>query len=236
MEEIDLREIKEGAIFVADAHYPHHGDDFLTLLNRLISGEIDTPQLFLMGDIFDLLFGYNSYIQTFSADAIALLRSLSQQIEIYYFEGNHDFLIKDIFSNIKVYSRDDQPQIFRLDQKRVALSHGDKYALGIVYDLYCRLLRNRYLLILLRPFEKQIIDDRMVKLSQKSICHPMEHFDERVEDILQSYRDVDLTIEGHYHQAKIIGEYISLPSLACQNQIAVARGGEIVFESLFTLD
>ena len=45
-------EIKEGALFVADAHYPHHGDEFMQLLHKLENGEMTTPQLFLMGDIF----------------------------------------------------------------------------------------------------------------------------------------------------------------------------------------
>jgi len=49
--------IKENAIFIADSHYPHHGDDFLTLLKKLDNKEIETQQLFLMGDNFDLLFG-----------------------------------------------------------------------------------------------------------------------------------------------------------------------------------
>ncbi|MBD3794144.1 MAG: UDP-2,3-diacylglucosamine diphosphatase, partial [Campylobacterales bacterium] len=62
--------IKEEALFIADAHYPHHGDEFLQILRQLDSGERQTPQLFLMGDIFDLLFGYNRYVQTFSDEAI----------------------------------------------------------------------------------------------------------------------------------------------------------------------
>ena len=57
--------IEQGAIFVADAHYPNHGDDFLKLLKKIDEGEIKTPQLFLVGDIFDLLFGYNDYIKSF---------------------------------------------------------------------------------------------------------------------------------------------------------------------------
>lgn len=69
--------IKEGALFIADAHYPHHGNAFLTLLQQLDNGNLQSPQLFLMGDIFDLLFGYNDYIQTFSYEAITLLQKLS---------------------------------------------------------------------------------------------------------------------------------------------------------------
>lgn len=224
--------IKENAIFIADSHYPHHGDDFLKLLKKIEKKEIQTQQIFLMGDNFDLLFGYNDYIQTFAEEAIALLKKLSESIEIHYFEGNHDFCLKDIFANMNVYSRVIQPIMFKLDDKKVAISHGDKYVTGFGYDLYCKILRNKTTLTLLKPFEKYIIDDRMRKLSQKNICHPFQGFEKRVEEILEYYKDTDMVIEGHFHQAKVFGKYISLPSLACQGQVAVVRDGKVEFIEL----
>ena len=180
-----IYEIQENAIFIADSHYPHHGDAFLKLLKKLESQEIQTSQLFLMGDNFDLLFGYNDYIQTFAEEAITLLQKLSETIEIHYFEGNHDFCLKDIFTNMNVCTRDEQPVRFKLGNKKVAISHGDKYVTGFGYDLYCKILRNKTTLNLLKPFEKSIIDDRMKKLSAKHICHTFHGFEKRVEAILQ---------------------------------------------------
>ena len=226
----NLPMIKEEALFVADSHYPHHGDAFLALLQKLDSGVLQTPQLFLMGDNFDLLFGYNDYIQTFSQEAIALLQTLSEKMEIHYFEGNHDFCLKPIFPDMHIYSRNKQPAFFEMDGKRVGISHGDRYVTGFGYDLYCKVLRNRTTLILLKPFEKAIIDHRMKKLSQKRICHSFEGFEKRVEAIVAHYTDADLVIEGHFHQARSVGKYVSLPSLACQKQIAVVKNGEILFQ------
>jgi len=226
----NLPMIKEEALFVADSHYPHHGDAFLALLQKLDSGVLQTPQLFLMGDNFDLLFGYNDYIQTFSQEAIALLQTLSEKMEIHYFEGNHDFCLKPIFPDMHIYSRNKQPAFFEMDGKRVGISHGDRYVTGFGYDLYCKVLRNRTTLTLLKPFEKAIIDHRMKKLSQKRICHSFEGFEKRVEAIVAHYTDADLVIEGHFHQARSVGKYVSLPSLACQKQIAVVKNGEILFQ------
>ena len=225
-------EIKENAIFIADSHYPHHGDYFLKLLQKIDNKEIETKQLFLMGDNFDLLFGHNDYIQTFSSEAIALLQTLSEKLEIHYFEGNHDFCLGNIFTNMNVYTRDKQPVEFLLRDKKVAISHGDKYVTGFGYDLYCKLLRNKTTLTLLKPFEKIIINDRMKKLSQKNICHDFNGFEKRVDAILKNYRNVDLVIEGHFHQSKVIGKYISLPSQACQNMVAVIEEGSVVFRTL----
>ena len=225
-------EIEENALLIADSHYPHHGNEFLIILQKLNNEEIKTPQLFLMGDNFDLLFGHNDYIQTFSSEAITLLQTLSKKIEIHYFEGNHDFCLKELFPHMKVYSRDEQPVMFTLNEKKVALSHGDKYVTGFGYDLYSKVLRNKITLTLLKPFEKSIIDDRMQKLSQKNICHPFENFETRVSQILEYYQEVDLVIEGHFHQCKTIGKYISLPSQACQNKVAVIEEGKVVFKDL----
>ena len=226
-----MREIQEGALFIADSHYPHHGDAFVEILRQLERGEIQAPQLFLMGDNFDLLFGHNDYIKTFSGDAIDVLLKLSGKIEIHYFEGNHDFCLKELFPRIHVYSREEQPVFFTLGEKRVGISHGDRYATGFGYDLYCRIIRSKTTLTVLKPFEKAIIDDRMRKLSKKNICHTLTEFEKRVEAIIQHYGEADLVIEGHYHQAKVLGKYISLPSLACQKQVAVVKEGKIVFVS-----
>jgi len=227
-----MNNIKEGAIFIADSHYPHHGDAFLELLKKIESKDVQTSQLFLMGDNFDLLFGHNTYIQTFSKEVIGLLHALSKKIEIHYFEGNHDFCLKSIFTNMNIYARDEQPIVFSLHDKKVAMSHGDKYATGFGYDLYCKVLRSNITLTLLKPFERMIINHRMKKLSQKKICHTFHGFEKRVEAILAHYQDVDLVIEGHFHQSKVIGKYISLPSQACQGLVAVVEEGEVVFKAL----
>jgi len=228
---LHLPSIKEGALFVADAHYPHHGDAFLDLLKSLDRQEITTTQLFLMGDIFDLLFDFGgSYIRSFSREAISLLQRLSTRMEIHYFEGNHDFLLKNIFPNINVYSRQMQPLLMHWGERKVALSHGDRYETGIGYEIFTFFLRSPITLRLLSLREKEIIDRQMARLSRKNICRNYPDFDEKVERILSHYPEsVDLVIEGHFHQGRQIGRYLSLPSLACQGKIGVVRGEDIDF-------
>ena len=226
------KEIKEGALFIADSHYPHHGENFLRILKKLEKRELTTPQIFLMGDIFDLLFGYNNYIQTFSKEAIELLQTLSKTIEIIYLEGNHDFCLREIFSNIQLYSREEQPIYYRLNNQDVYLSHGDKYETGLGYNLYSKILRNRFTLKILKPFEKKIIDHRVKKLKRKNICNQFLGFEKRFEAILQHYPKNSLIIEGHFHQAVKHKNYISLPSLACQGEVAIVKEGEVVFKKL----
>jgi len=224
------KEIKENALFIADAHYPHHGDEFLKILQDLESGKIKTPQLFLMGDIFDLLFGYNEYIKTFSQETITLLQKLSTTIDIHYLEGNHDFCLKDIFPNIKIYSRERQPIEFRLKNQNIYLSHGDLYETGFGYNLYCKILRNKITLTLLRPFEKQIINHRIKKLKNKNICGDFIEYKKRFDTIIKHYPKNSIIVEGHFHQGVVYKNYISLPSLACQGKVGVVINKELIFK------
>ena len=226
------KQIKEGALFVADAHYPHHGDAFLSILKRIESKKLNPPQLFLMGDIFDLLFGYNDYIQTFSKPAIELLQKLSKNLEIIYPEGNHDFCLKELFPNITVYSRKEQPIHYKLAEKDIYLAHGDKYTAGATFNLYSTLLRNKRTLTLLRPFEKQIIEHRMKRLKVKTICGNFKNYKKRFDAIRSHYPQNALIMEGHFHQALTYKNYISLPSLACQKKVAMVNNGQIKFISL----
>jgi len=230
---LSLPEIREGALFVADAHYPHHGREFLDLLEALEAERIDVPQIFLMGDIFDLLFGYSDYIAALSRREVELLRRLSERTEIHYLEGNHDFLLGPLFPKIDVVPRERQPLRMRLGERPVMLSHGDLYRTGAIYDLYCRLLRRRKTLRLLKPLERKIIDGQIARLKNKKICGKLPDFSGRVAEILSDYSDgTAMVIEGHFHQGGIFGRYVSLPSLACQKQVAVVEKGEIVFRDL----
>ena len=225
--------IRENAIFVADAHYPHHGDGFLRLLSALEEGRIETPQLFLMGDIFDLLFGCGSYVQSLSSEAIEKLQRLSGMMEIHYLEGNHDFCLKDIFPNIKIYSRREQPVFMRMGEKRVALAHGDLYDAGWGYNLYSFLLRQCGFLCLFRRWDRSLSEPHLKRLRGKKICRDFEGFEEKAERIAAHYPpEVERIIEGHFHQGRTIGRYVSLPSLACQKALGIVRNGEVEFVPL----
>ena len=225
-------EIEDGAIFIADAHYPDYGDEFLDILKEIESNKLSTKQLFLMGDIFNLLFGYSQYIKSFVQDAIDLINTLSTHIDIYYIEGNHDFCLKEIFPNIKIYPIEEQPVKFRLNSQDIYLSHGDRYKTTLIYKIYTKLLRNRNSIKLLLPFEKIIIDHRVKKLKDKYICGKIKNFENIIESIIEKYPPNAIIVEGHFHQNRVFKNYISLPSLACQKKIAVVRDGKILISNL----
>ncbi|GMT38465.1 hypothetical protein NHP20013_05350 [Helicobacter bizzozeronii] len=81
-----METLAEGAIFVADAHHQEGSPHLPRLLDGLIANP--PPQLFLMGDVFQILMG--SVRSSYKPHALILeqLRILSQTSTIFYFEGN----------------------------------------------------------------------------------------------------------------------------------------------------
>ncbi len=226
-------EIEEGAIFIADAHYPDYGDSFIAILKEIDRDRLELTQLFLMGDIFNLLFGYSQYIKSFVQDAIDLLQKLSKKIDIYYLEGNHDFCLREIFPNIKIYTIEEQPVKFRLNGQDVYISHGDIYNKSLLYKIYTKLIRNRTTIKLLLPFEKYIIEHRIKKLREKNICTKIKNFEKIIESIIEKYPSNALIVEGHFHQNRVYKNYISLPALACQKRVGIVKNGKIFISPTF---
>ena len=69
----------------------------------------------------------------------------------------------------------------------------------------------------------------MKKLKTKNICQKFYAYQKRFNAILNHYPKEALVIEGHFHQALKYKNYISLPSLACQGEVAVVRDGHLEF-------
>ena len=217
--------IKEGAIFIADSHENENRKNFLRFLYALKSGEIKTPQLFLMGDMFDFL-ANTTYVQRFYKEEIALINELSRKCEIFYFEGNHDFNLREIFPCAKVYPNAAQPVKFICESgEAVQIAHGDLF-LPRLTQLALLSLRNRAFLkfmdLLDRALKFKI--SKMILKSQegKNLYKKMPDFKDIIAPKIDFYA-ANLIIEGHYHQDEILyfGEkkYINLCSFGVRSKI-----------------
>ncbi|MDR2789727.1 MAG: UDP-2,3-diacylglucosamine diphosphatase [Campylobacteraceae bacterium] len=218
-------EIKDRALFVADAH--ENGKNrtlFSKLLCMVKSGEITAPQLFLMGDIFDLLVGGAKKTELIFKNEIEILEEIAQKIEVFYFEGNHDFNLDRIFSSVKVIPLKLQPILFESECGTFALSHGD---LGgtCAYKFYTALIRNPFLTALLNlvDFQGFITKTILKKLETKELCKKMETFQNIAAKKTLFYENCDFIVEGHYHQNQSFASkkcvYINLGAFACGGKI-----------------
>lgn len=195
-------ELKEGAIFVTDAHYPRNKQDFLSLIDALISSP--PSQVFMLGDMFEFLCPYTPYTLEANKEAIDKINLLSHKTELTYLEGNHDYLLKTVFTKALVIPLQEQPLFVSYQGKTAAIMHGDKYTDG-AYTTYTSLIRNpvfiKFLRFLTLDVKGRFIKKIYEKLSQKQICTHKDDFKAQKCLSIEKYPllDADTIIEGHNH-------------------------------------
>lgn len=237
--------LKTGAILIADAHCAPWRTPFIDFLHALDAGEIVTPQLILMGDVFDMLYGPIKRTYSYNTEGIDLLNRLSTKMEIIYLEGNHDFLLGDLFPNIEVIRREQQPLLLSYEGKQIAFSHGDS-TMGVGYEIYTALIRSPLVLGILRMIDTIgngfIVAWLEKQMKRKLHCRTIEYFEPLIEKRLASFRDksFDTLVEGHFHQNRSLNfpqfEYINLGAFACNERYFTVQSTQnkpLIYEAVF---
>ncbi|EAI4297833.1 UDP-2,3-diacylglucosamine diphosphatase [Campylobacter lari] len=222
--------IKENAIFIADAHENENRRGFWDFLQALKDKKIQTPQLFLMGDIFDLLIYEVKATHGFAKAYIDLLEELADEIEIIYLEGNHDFNLAKFFKKVKVFSIKQQPLLCEFQDKTlVKLAHGDIF-LKPFLQFCLKSLRNHYLLFFLNflnIINKEKITQKILKnQNKKQLIRKIPYFATLVKERLKHY-NIGFIIEGHYHQDVFLEyeniKYLNLATFAYKESFFVVK-------------
>ena len=217
MQNDQIQTIKPGAIFIGDAHAGASRPQFLKFLRALCSAQSLPPQIFMMGDMFDFL-ANTTYVQRFYEEEIALINELSRKCEIFYFEGNHDFNLREIFPCTKVYPNAAQPVKFICESGEAVQIALTQFALLS--------LRNRAFLkfmdLLDRALKFKISKVILKSQEGKNLYKKMPNFKDIIAPKIDFYA-ANLIIEGHYHQDEILyfGEkkYINLCSFGVGSKI-----------------
>ncbi len=226
-------EIQEGALFVSDAHFnkPKGEDSFLSFLKHISQEQHRPPQLFLLGDIFDALFGGVPYTAVANEEAIELIEKIAADTQVVYLEGNHDFRLHSFFSkNVKIFPLKQQPLLCKARGKRVLLAHGD-YDAPFGYRAYTALIRNPVVLFFLNIYDSltnhSILNFVEKHMSKKEQCREFEWFDDFVKKRVQKGLACDVYIDGHFHQNKSYRfntlHYINLGAFACNQRYFVVK-------------
>ncbi len=225
--------IKNRAVFISDAHESSYSNNFYRFLQRIETNQIEASQLFLMGDMFDLLVGDVKFSCDMYRKHIELINKISLKMEVFYFEGNHDFRLKRLFPHTKVFSFSMQPVRAEFENgSRVHLSHGDKFE-GVLYLFYTKIIRSSLVLKFLNILDLSLSGKISKKIQQnqlkKNLCKKIENFEPIIVNKLPNYepREGEFIIEGHYHQDKKIVKcgitYINLPSFACNQSFFIVE-------------
>ena len=224
--------LKENSIFIADTHYNSKRTVLFDILTKIKNKDISTSQIFLMGDMFDFLCFEIKYFEDLNSQIISLINILSKDIEIIYFEGNHDYNLSDLFPDVKIVSRQNQPLNITHNNKKISLAHGDIFTPKL-YNIYSIIIRNHLFLKFLNFIDINNWLSTIVekKLKEKKICHKQKDFDNFIQNRIKKY-NTDLIIEGHFHQGYISNNYINIPSLACDNRYIIYQNNQFKFNTL----
>ena len=106
----------------AEASLPRE-QKFVAWLNAI---KDDAGAVFLLGDLFDFWFEYETVVPKGFVRVLGKLAELKDAgIDIYFFVGNHDLWMRDYFQkelNIPVFH---EPQEFEINEKLFLIGHGD---------------------------------------------------------------------------------------------------------------
>jgi len=225
--------LKEGAFLLGDAHYSNLRPQLEDFLQDIKSKRLKPTQLILCGDIFDALFGGIPITKEVNQVVIDLINRISYEIEIIYLEGNHDFNLKAIFPNVKIFSISKQPVECEYNNKKILLAHGDKKT-SFLYNLYTILVRNKFILFLLNILNNltnnKIMQELNNYLAKKEDCNDFSGFNKFIKSRLKGIYKCDYFIEGHFHQNKSVKFddfiYINLASFACNQRYFTVKSSE----------
>ena len=226
-------ELKEGAFVIADAHYSHLRPQLLSFFQDIHFQKLQPTQLILMGDVFDALFGSIEYTYEQNREILTILQSIAQTIEVIFLEGNHDFNLKNIFTNIKVFPLKEQPVLGEFNGKKIALAHGD-FDAPFGYQLYTSIIRSTIVLKVLNFLDKRI-GNKIIKkidahLGKKDDCQKFTGFREYIEKRHLEKYNVKYFIEGHFHQDKVLKftdySYINLAAFACNQRYFIVKSSK----------
>jgi len=237
--------IKEGAFILGDAHYSYKRPELLKFIYAIHSKQLTPTQLIFMGDIFDALFGSISNTCRENQELIGLIKDISQDIEVIYLEGNHDFNLKKVFKNMKIFTIYQQPVECYYDNKKIYLAHGD-FESNFGYRAYTWFIRNPFILpilnILNNTFNNFVLKNLDKYLGIKDDCKKFTGFREYIARRIEDKYSCDFFIEGHFHQNKRICYnkfiYINLSAFACNQSYFVVKSSqdkELLKENFFSL-
>jgi len=223
-------QIQEGAVIISDAHYSYLRPELLTLIKNIYLKKIETPQLILMGDIFDVLVGEVPHTQHLSKELIKLLNKIATTIEVLYLEGNHDFNLQSIFPDIKMFPLKEQPLKVLYHGKTLYLAHGD-FDVSFFYKIYTLFIRNPFVLSFLtlldRVFFHVILKKLDRHLAKKDDCKEFVDFENFIHNRFLKHTKCDYFIEGHFHQNRSFQSnnfyYINLAAFACNQRYFIVK-------------
>ncbi len=206
-------------VAISDVHIKDPGDNQEKLfLDFLASQPVkEASEIYLLGDIFDLLVGsHEGYLKKFGDVFESLSDEVKKGKKIIQFEGNHDFHYGKLIKLIKkkwslpneswVYR--ERPLVREYNGMKILFAHGDEIEIeNPRYQKYRKLIRSKPIYFLANyivPFE--IVDRIGRSASEKSRRHNMASYSDNQADklIKDRFRRTYLEAKNNYNVDSLI--------------------------------
>ena len=226
--------IQENAIFIADSHHSFYNNSLDDFFNYLLT--LSPRQIFLLGDIFDFLVGPVEKSIKDNQNLLEKLEKITKIHCVFYFEGNHDFLLKDLqyFHKIQYFSLQNQPVLFTLNDEKIYLAHGDNFN-NLSYKIYTKIIRNQKIITILNLFDRlfPIYNKIIEHLKNKNIKYNFKNTEFFIKNRIEKYKEntkeyTDFSIlEGHFHLGEFLQsqgiKYYGMPCFSCKKKYFIVE-------------
>ena len=226
---------------ISDVHLSDPKDALTEKFISFLKSIPTNSDLFLLGDIWDILFVNKIYFQKLWKNVFDLFFQMKKNnVRIFFLEGNHDFG----FENFPSSFLDDRFTFygdcyFKIKNKNetILMAHGDNIVCPKKYLTFRRLVKSWWLQKLITPFLLgficQLIFGFYAKVSRKSsyskIIDP-EFFQKCVHSFLKNFENnfPDYLIIGHIHQER--KQYVNSKTLFISGKDWVSLPSFLKFE------
>ena len=194
-------------LILSDLHIWGPEDPLYRALLRFLNEQMtDGVSLFIVGDLFDIFIGNKAIFSQKYRELIDLLKLKCRSgANVYYLEGNHDFLLKGVFageSRIEIFSEE---IIFEWDQRLFYFCHGDRInPRDYSYRAFRMAIRNPLSKCLIDICPGTILDSVGRSLSATSRKYNPNANDETIQ-MFRNYacdkisKGYDFVVMGHSH-------------------------------------
>ncbi len=192
-------------VFFSDLHHPGgEVEEIERLLNEIPAG---TRRVFLIGDIFHFWVNDPDFLKTHYAPFLDRLRRWAGEgIQLFFIEGNRDFLASHYFEEQPWIDVLANPTVTELGGRAVYIGHGDELCWNDwAYQVYKSVIRSRPLRFLADHLPAPLRHRTARRLSQASAVMVAGKAPAALEIPRHAYESIiasgiDVIVHGHLHQ------------------------------------
>ncbi|PIR31061.1 MAG: hypothetical protein COV38_02225 [Bdellovibrionales bacterium CG11_big_fil_rev_8_21_14_0_20_38_13] len=239
--------------FVSDVHIKEDNDEASVLFRKFLDEAKNSDVIVLLGDIFDLVVGgHFDWIEKFP-QSFKKISEISKTKKTYFIEGNHDFLVGNLFNHplMKDITHVSGDLVLHDDEVTIRFSHGDDVEIDNKnYRTYKKLIKNSFTEILANKvvpvsFISKIGNKASKESAKKSRRYSMDEsytakihqkFRDSAQEYHQKHSDFSILACGHSHVKDLWIKddftYVNNGYFLNEKTYAAIENGVVSFKSL----